>query len=243
MPPPFQRVNSASSASLPDLAAEAIRASIARGGLAPGDALPPERVLTEQLGVSRTVLREALKMLESMGMVEARVGKGRFVTVGADDNRSLALVRNWLHAHREEIEDLNEIRTAMESIAVARISPDERVETAKRLNEIIAEARLAVERGDSVRAAALDSEFHRTLCGRTANRPLQALVGGMIDAAQEAALAVYSLPAAAAASLREHTDIARALAEEDVVRVRAHLDHHFRRAVAVAAGVAREPRR
>lgn len=239
---PFSPVNSASSDSLSALAAEAIRASIARGDLVPGEALPSERVLTEQLGVSRTALREALKMLESMGMLEARVGKGRFVTLRANDSQSLALVRNWLHAHREEIEDLNEIRTAMEGIAVSRLAPEARVRTANQLHEIVSEAKRAVARGDSVRAAALDSEFHRTLCGGTTNRPLQALVEGMIDAAQEAALAVYALPAAAGASLREHSEIARALAENDIARVREKLDQHFRRAVVVAAGITREPR-
>ena len=226
--------------SLSAQAAEAIRASIQRGDLAPGDALPPERLLTEQLGVSRTALREALKMLESMGMVEARVGRGRFVSSRADGRQSLALVRNWLHAHREEIEDLNEIRTAMEGIAVSRIPAAARADTAARLDEIIAEAKQAVAAGDAVRAAALDAEFHRTLCGRTENRPLQALVAGMIDAAQHAALAVYALPAAAAASLNEHSIIARALAEGDIERVRGLLERHFARAVKVAAGIAQD---
>ena len=239
---PFTPVNTSSSSSLSDLAAEAIRASISRGDLAPGDPLPSERELTEQLGVSRTALREALKVLESMGMLEAHVGRGRYVTGPANNSQSLALVRNWLHAHREEIEDLNEIRTAMEGIAVGRLAPEARVETANRLHAIIAEAQRAVASGDFARAAALDSEFHRTLCGGTKNRPLQALVEGLIDAAQEAALAVYALPAAAFASLREHSEIARALAGGDITKVRAHLDHHFRRAVVVAAGITREPR-
>jgi len=228
--------------SLSAQAAEAIRASIERGDLSPGDALPPERLLTEQLAVSRTALREALKMLESMGMVEARVGRGRFVTDRADGRQSLAMVRNWLHAHREEIEDLNEIRTAMEGIAVSRIPPDARAETAALLDEIIAEGRQAVVTRDAVRAAALDAAFHRTLCGRTENRPLQALVEGMIDAAQHAALAVYALPAAASASLNEHSGIARALSVGDIEGVRRLLERHFSRAVTVAVGIEKQRR-
>lgn len=49
------------------------------GGYAPGDRLPPERVLSEQLGVSRTTLRQGIKVLESIGRLETRVGSGTYV--------------------------------------------------------------------------------------------------------------------------------------------------------------------
>ena len=225
-----------SSNSLSYLAAESIREMISRGDLKPGALLPPERVLTEQLGVSRASLREALKMLESMGMLEARVGRGRFVVDHTEDSQSLALVRNWLHAHREEIEDLNEIRTAVERTAVAGIPAEVRSATVDRAKTIIADARQAVSRRDAVRAAELDREFHRAICGETRNRPLQALAFGLIDAAKQAAVAVYAIPSAARASLAEHTAITAAIAENDLAAAQELLGEHFGRAVAVASG-------
>ena len=56
-----------------------ISRSILRGDYQPGSKLPPEREIATQLGVSRTVVREALRSLEIMGLVESQVGGGSFV--------------------------------------------------------------------------------------------------------------------------------------------------------------------
>ena len=65
---------------LVDAAIQAIRSTIASGELAAGARMPPERVLVEQLGVSRTVVREALSSLEALGLIETRGTRGRFVS-------------------------------------------------------------------------------------------------------------------------------------------------------------------
>ena len=57
----------------------AIREAISSGRLAYGDALPPERSLIEQFGVSRSSLREAFSVLELLGLIESKPGHGRFV--------------------------------------------------------------------------------------------------------------------------------------------------------------------
>src|SRR5919202_5827918 len=66
---------------------EQIKAAIQDGRLAPGDQLPPERDLTQQLGVSRVSVRDALRTLEALGLVEVRVGArgGAFVTAPAPE--------------------------------------------------------------------------------------------------------------------------------------------------------------
>ncbi len=56
-----------------------VKAYILEQSLMPGDALPPETELAEQLGVSRNSVREAIKSLETLGIVEARTGAGLFV--------------------------------------------------------------------------------------------------------------------------------------------------------------------
>jgi GntR family transcriptional repressor for pyruvate dehydrogenase complex len=220
--------------SLSFLAAEAIRERIEAGELPPGARLPSERALTEQLGVSRTSLREALKMLESMGMVEARSGRGRFVVQYTDDRASIDLVRTWLHAHREDVQHLNVIRTAIEQLAIEAMPAADRARVVEKLRPNLAEAQDAVRRADSVRAAQLDSEFHRTLCGVTGNRPLQALAFGLIDAAQQAATAVYAVPDAARNSLRQHAALIQSLANGNVRAAQRLLREHFARSIQVA---------
>src|SRR5213595_3714589 len=62
--------------------ADQIRAAIVGGKLVEGERLPPERELAEQFGVSRVTVRDALRALEAMGLIEVRVGArgGAFVT-------------------------------------------------------------------------------------------------------------------------------------------------------------------
>ncbi len=58
---------------------EELRAFIARNELAPGTKLPPERVFLEQLGVSRSSLREAIRVLSTLGLIDVRHGDGMYV--------------------------------------------------------------------------------------------------------------------------------------------------------------------
>src|ERR1700749_872486 len=70
-----------------EIIVEQIRLLMRQGQLKPGDRLPPERDLCERFGVSRVTVREALRMLESSGLVEIRVGAsgGAFVTAPSSD--------------------------------------------------------------------------------------------------------------------------------------------------------------
>jgi DNA-binding FadR family transcriptional regulator len=65
---------------LPKVVSERIQEHIVKSNLRSGDVIPTEKELSEQLGVSRTVVREALRGLEARGFIEARHGKGRFVS-------------------------------------------------------------------------------------------------------------------------------------------------------------------
>src|ERR1700722_13000460 len=70
-----------------EIIVDQIRALMRQGQLKPGDRLPPERDLCERFGVSRVTVREALRLLESSGLVEIRVGArgGAFVTAPSSD--------------------------------------------------------------------------------------------------------------------------------------------------------------
>src|SRR3954471_5546338 len=61
-----------------------LRAFIERNGLHPGAKLPPERVFLEQLGVSRSSLREAVRVLSTLGLIDVRHGDGMYVAAAAD---------------------------------------------------------------------------------------------------------------------------------------------------------------
>ncbi|MFA3839515.1 FadR/GntR family transcriptional regulator [Streptomyces aureus] len=112
------------STALPEGVAEYLRNLIHRGGLAPGDRLPPERELAQQLGVARLSLRAAIKILQDGGYIEVRRGQkgGAFVT---ELSKPFAEWRAKMQEHVQEIDDITEFRIALESHA-ASLAADRR---------------------------------------------------------------------------------------------------------------------
>jgi GntR family transcriptional repressor for pyruvate dehydrogenase complex len=124
---------------LVDKAADEVKRLIDEGHFRLGDRLPSERELGARLGISRTVLREALSMLEALGFVESRSTRGRFVTKGCSEATSRALVAAWLHQHAAEIAEIDEVRLLIESHALRAASPDDLVHVLGRLRTTLAD--------------------------------------------------------------------------------------------------------
>src|SRR6476660_10272833 len=90
--------------SLSDHIVEQIAEMIARGALKPGDRIPSEKQLCQQFGVSRTSVREALRSLSVMGILESPAGDGTFVSSNRD--RYLERAFQWgLLLNRKVVED------------------------------------------------------------------------------------------------------------------------------------------
>src|SRR5437773_7539423 len=115
-----------------------VKALIADGRLNSGDRLPPERELAERFRVSRTSVREALRSLQSRGLIEIRAGEGAFVRDISVDTliEPLALV---ILPHREAVGELFEARRLLEpaiaALAARRATPDEIAEMERILEE------------------------------------------------------------------------------------------------------------
>ena len=99
-----------------EIIVEQIRLLMRQGQLRPGDRLPPERDLCERFGVSRVTVREALRMLESSGLVEIRVGArgGAFVTAPSSDRVGEGLT-DLLSLSVITTTDITEIRMVLET--------------------------------------------------------------------------------------------------------------------------------
>ncbi|MDN6178882.1 MAG: FCD domain-containing protein, partial [Micrococcaceae bacterium] len=147
-------------------------------GLRAGDALPTEAVLTAELGVGRNTLREAIKVLQALGVVEIRHGFGTFVAA----NNLVALAdsltfrgRMSLRHKGHEAHELVEVRQALESglIGSAIDSLDD-----AHLDELEAlVARMEVLAADGRTFVEVDQEFHRLLFSRLENELLTNLLG------------------------------------------------------------------
>jgi len=146
---------------------EKLRARLENGDFKPGDRLPTEQVLISTLGVSRTVVREAIAALRADGLVEARQGAGVFATNKPENPFGLSLLAGNLGRISAIIEVL-ELRAALESEAAAlaaeRSSPAETAKIRERYDDI----GRAISGGGS--AENQDFEFHLAIAEATRNR-------------------------------------------------------------------------
>lgn len=165
-----------------DTALHGLRALIADGMLKPGDRLPSEGELCEQLGVSRGSLREAIRMLAALGVLDTRHGSGSYVSDlhAADLITVLSLTVGLLPM--DGVLELIELRRALEShsaaLAAARVDAATVAELDVLLDSIEASA-------DFDEHSRLDHQFHMTIATVAGNAALTSLVGVLRSRSRE----------------------------------------------------------
>jgi GntR family transcriptional repressor for pyruvate dehydrogenase complex len=167
---------------LAEQAARNLIAFIEAQDLKPGKLLPPESQLAADFGVSRPIIREALKSLEGKGIVEVVSGKG--AVVKPLDSQPLQLFfQRAMQIEREAIIDLMELRKGLEvqsaALAAVRRTPDD----VARLSEIVAEMRRILRIPDAY--VQLDIVFHQLIASMTHNTMIYYLVVAIRDAIQD----------------------------------------------------------
>jgi GntR family transcriptional repressor for pyruvate dehydrogenase complex len=214
--------------SLADRVAEVLTDEITSGRLSPGDRLPTEIQLVEQLGVSRTVVREAVSRLRNAGLVEPRQGAGVFVL--APRVRPLDL-SDEAQRTKESVLQIVEVRRAMEGEAAALAATRARREDIRRmrtaLKAIDADVRAG---GDGVDA---DLAFHQIIGDSTGN-PVLAETLGYIGSLMRSGMRVTRANEARRADFteqvrREHQVVLEAIEAGDPEAARAaarrHMEH------------------
>jgi GntR family transcriptional repressor for pyruvate dehydrogenase complex len=150
--------------SLADRVAEVLTDEITSGRLSPGDRLPTEIQLVKQLGVSRTVVREAVSRLRNAGLVEPRQGAGVFVLAPRVQPLDLSAEAQRTKA---SVLQIVEVRRAMEgeaaALAATRASPEDIRQIRAALAAIDVDVRAG---GDGVDA---DLRFHQSIGSSTGN--------------------------------------------------------------------------
>ena len=148
-----------------DLLVDKITNSIINGELSIGELLPPENKLCEIFGVSRSILREAIRALVSKGLVEVKQGHGTFVRLPRIEIPEEA-VRNYLMTNPFSLQQLMEIRTPIEMEA-ARLAAERREE--KHL-DLMEESMQILSTESSVDAYAdADEFFHQAIIDASKN--------------------------------------------------------------------------
>ncbi len=144
---------------------DSIKTDLITGKLSSGDKLPPERDLARQFGVSRTSIREALRTLEILGVIESIQGSGNFITGNYTKSLTESMSMMFLLQQFNSLQ-ISELREALETKAALLAVENITDEQIKRLEEIVGEMAVTEDENKNV---ALDSELHYTIAAASHN--------------------------------------------------------------------------
>jgi GntR family transcriptional repressor for pyruvate dehydrogenase complex len=208
--------------------AQQIMDLISNGDLKAGQRLPSERELCKSFGCGRSSLREALRCLSIVGILNARVGEGTSVAV--DGGKFLGKILEWrLITEQHDIENLLEIRIALEGVSAAKAAVLRRKEDISKLEDLLSKMEAAID--DTKRFALLDLEFHITLAKAADNSLLFDLVSMIRGQLVRALSTVLLLPNAVILSHKEHSAIFTAVKRGDAEAARKAMHAHLNAAL------------
>lgn len=197
-----------------DRAIARIQELIRRGALQPGSRLPPENELAAQLGVGRSSVREAVKALELVRVLDVRHGEGTFVTT-LEPHLLLEGVGFAVDLVQDEaILEVAEVRRLFEPVATALAAT--RIDDGA-LSSLAACLEAMEKAGDDAEELVrCDHLFHSTVFEATGNRTLRSILDGLASRTLRARIWRAALEAEAAGqTVREHRGIYQALATHD----------------------------
>ena len=158
-----------------------IRTAILEGRLRPGDRLPPEKQLGEQFQVSKQTLRESMRALEHMGLIEVRkgVGGGAFI-VEVDEPFALRSLANYLYFKNLTIENLSELRRILEPYAASQAAERMSAADLSELQQINAATRDSLAAENWSQVSRDEVAFHR-LIARQMRNPILILMLDFVE--------------------------------------------------------------
>lgn len=200
---------------LSDQVADAIRDEILSRSLKPGDRLSSERILGEQFGVSRTVVREAIRALTAKGLVNSKNGSG--LSVGTVDLADISeSMRLYMHGGGKSLRylDLHEVRTVLEAAIASSAAEHASADQCGLLLTLCDD--MAASADDVAAASQLDLLFHRTLALATHNEFYVLLHDFLGEALMETRLSTFAFdPSRMPRVACVHRDIAQAVKNRD----------------------------
>jgi DNA-binding FadR family transcriptional regulator len=233
---------------------QSVELRLLSGELKPGDHLPPERQLAADLGVGRSSVREAIRVLEVLGLIRTATGSGPTagaIIVATPSGGMSALMRLQVAAHGFAVADVVKTRLVLEAAvaaelasahAAATVNPgqDGAERAAGTLADTLGPATQLLDAMDSIALTeaeflALDAQFHVALAEASGNQVVAAMMAGLRNSIESYVLAaVPNLSSWAQTSARlrvEHRGILSAIQAGDqadaTARVRAHITGYY----------------
>jgi len=200
-----------------------IREELAEGRWKPGDRLPSERDLSERFRVSRASVREAIRALESMGLVKIKTGEGTYIASAAE--AVLSPLVSIILQQKDVLLDIYEARKVIEpeiaAMAARRASPEE----IQQMEQILEDQARQITQGDS--GVEADTAFHSLLTQSTKNKIFLRLNDAIVDSLHETRERSLHAQGRPARSLAGHREILKAVRAKHPVRARQAMLKHL----------------
>jgi GntR family transcriptional repressor for pyruvate dehydrogenase complex len=192
--------------------------------LRPGDKLPSERELAENLGVSRSSIRDAIRSLELMGVVEPRQGAGTIVCEISTNSLANPLA-NALKRKEELVNELLDFRKMLEPPLAARAATHASVEEISEMEEILARQDKKQRQGESTIVE--DSEFHYSIALASGNSVVLKVLDILMDLLRETRERSLQIQGRPQKSLAGHRRILSAIKRRDAEAAKAAMRRHI----------------
>ncbi|MFV2064712.1 MAG: FadR/GntR family transcriptional regulator [Chloroflexota bacterium] len=220
---------------VPELAREATLAGrverelerlILESRLGPGERLPSERELASQFGVSRTVVREAVRALAAKQLVEVNAGRGTMVRAPSTESAAESMkMLPRMQADGVHVDKVSEIRHIDENEMAALAASRRTEENLRDLDTILDEARQRRENPDIYIKS--DVAFHASLARATHNELFVIILDSLVEVMIEVRLLTLRIPGIMALALGHHENIYEAVRAGDPDAARAAMDAHM----------------
>ena len=211
-----------------ELVTDRLVAMIGEGILRPGDQLPTERELTDSFRVGRSSVREALRMLESQGVIRDASG-GSFVVAEAVNPLNSSFRLLLALDERAGLRDLFELRRILECEAAALAAERRSDAHLEAMDAAIAAMSDGVGELAGERFIDADLHFHLALADATDNRLIVHSMRAVRDTLRRALITVYAIPGSPQSAIGEHRAIRAAVAARQATRARKAMALHLAR--------------
>ena len=210
---------------------EKIESDLLEGALAPGDRLPPERELAANLGVGRSSVREALRVLEVMGLIRTGTGSGPSagaIIIATPQGGMAALLRLQVAARGFPFDDVVRTRLVLESAVADALASDPQRDDRTRPRD---RRRDGCRGPHAAEFLSLDAQLHLALAEASGNVVIAAMMGGLRTAIESYVLAgaerIPDWDAAATRLRSEHHAILDAIDSGDAIAARTLIHDHI----------------
>jgi GntR family transcriptional repressor for pyruvate dehydrogenase complex len=214
---------------LSEAAIEQIKELIVSRKKEPGSKLPSERELVDQLKISRASVREALRMLEIIGLVEVKPGKGTYVK-GVNGDLFLPL-NNWLSSHKETLHNHFEARLVLEPAAAGFAALRATQSDIRKLEEALATFNEKLAEDDMVGLIIADIRFHSLIGAATGNKTIEILMDTITRFLFDGWKATLRVEGRPRKTVAEHNKILQAIIEKDEKKAKTSMENHLKNAI------------